>query len=62
MSLLKSASKVSILTLVSRVFGYVRDAVLAATFGAQAELDIFLLAFKIPNFMRRIFAEGAFFI
>lgn len=60
MSLLRSASKVSLLTLVSRVFGYVRDGVFAATFGAQAELDIFLLAFKIPNFMRRIFAEGAF--
>ena len=60
MSLLKSASKVSVLTLVSRIFGYMRDMVFAMSFGAQAELDIFLLAFKIPNFMRRIFAEGAF--
>ena len=60
MSVLKNASKVSMLTLVSRVFGYVRDATFAMMFGAQAELDVFLLAFKIPNLMRRIFAEGAF--
>ena len=60
MSLLKNASKVSVLTLASRVCGYIRDGVFASIFGAQAELDVFLLAFKIPNFMRRIFAEGAF--
>jgi len=60
MSLLRHASKVSSINLLSRVSGFIRDSVFAATFGAGAELDVFLLAFKVPNFLRRIFAEGAF--
>ncbi|MCP3679968.1 MAG: murein biosynthesis integral membrane protein MurJ [Gammaproteobacteria bacterium] len=47
-------------TLLSRLLGFVRDMVLAQLFGADAGLDAFLVAFRIPNFMRRLFAEGAF--
>ena len=60
MSLIKYASKVSALTLLSRLMGFVRDAILAQSFGAKSGFDLFLLAFKVPNMMRRIFAEGAF--
>ena len=48
------------MTLLSRVLGFVRDQVLAIVFGAGATTDVFLVAFKIPNFLRRLFAEGAF--
>lgn len=48
------------MTFVSRVVGFIRDMTLAHLFGASAGIDAFLLAFKIPNFMRRLFAEGAF--
>src|SRR5262245_58973232 len=48
------------MTLVSRILGFVRDAVIAAVFGAGAATDAFFVAFKIPNLMRRLFAEGAF--
>jgi len=58
--LLKSTAIVSGMTLVSRVLGLVRDIVLARLFGADAGMDAFFVAFKIPNFMRRLFAEGAF--
>ncbi|WP_440997276.1 murein biosynthesis integral membrane protein MurJ [Arhodomonas sp. SL1] len=47
-------------TLVSRVLGLVRDVVLGVVFGPSAAMDAFFVAFKIPNFMRRLFAEGAF--
>ena len=47
-------------TLVSRVFGLVRDVVIAAVFGAGAGADTFFVAFRIPNFFRRLFGEGAF--
>lgn len=56
--LLKSSSIVSVLTLLSRVLGLVRDVVVAQYFGTR--IDAFLVAFKIPNFFRRLFAEGAF--
>lgn len=59
-SLIKFASKVSAFTMLSRVIGFVRDTVFAMSFGAKSGFDIFLLAFRIPNMMRRIFAEGAF--
>lgn len=59
-SLLKSTTKVSLMTSISRVAGFLRDVVFAHYFGAGASLDAFLIAFKIPNFMRRLFAEGAF--
>lgn len=48
------------MTLVSRVFGYLRDMVLAVYFGANGATDAFFVAFRIPNFLRRLFAEGAF--
>src|SRR5262249_27237492 len=56
----KSTSLVGALTLVSRVTGLVREMVYAQVFGASALMDAFLVAFKIPNFLRRLFAEGAF--
>ena len=58
--LLKSTTIVSFMTFLSRIVGFLRDMVLAQLFGANAGFDAFLLAFKIPNFMRRLFAEGAF--
>ena len=60
MSLFKSASTVSALTLVSRITGLVRELLVAATFGASAMTDAFNVAFRIPNLFRRLFAEGAF--
>lgn len=59
-SLLKSASIVSLLTLASRVTGLVRDLIMASMFGANALTDAFNVAFRIPNLFRRLFAEGAF--
>ncbi|WP_133126761.1 murein biosynthesis integral membrane protein MurJ [Legionella nagasakiensis] len=59
-SLLRSTSLVSALTFLSRMMGFARDMILANLFGAQAGMDAFFVAFKIPNFMRRLFAEGAF--
>ncbi len=58
--LLKSSGIVSLMTMVSRVFGLVRDMVIAYFFGAGAGADVFFLAFRIPNLFRRLFAEGAF--
>ena len=60
MSLFKSASVVSLLTLVSRVLGLVRELLVASIFGASALTDAFNVAFRIPNLFRRLFAEGAF--
>jgi len=48
------------MTLVSRLFGYLRDAVIAVVFGASGATDAFVVAFRIPNLLRRLFAEGAF--
>jgi putative peptidoglycan lipid II flippase len=58
--LIKSTVIVSAMTSVSRVLGLVRDVVVARYFGAAAGTDAFFVAFKIPNFLRRLFAEGAF--
>ncbi len=58
--LLRSSLVVGIMTMFSRVLGLVRDVVVAFYFGSQAEADAFFVAFKIPNFLRRLFAEGAF--
>ena len=60
MSLFKSASLVSVWTLASRVLGLVRELMVAAIFGASATTDAFNVAFRIPNLLRRLFAEGAF--
>ncbi len=59
-SLLKLASIVSISIFGSRVLGLLRDIVIASTFGAGALTDVFFVAFRIPNLLRRIFAEGSF--
>ncbi|MFC3152172.1 murein biosynthesis integral membrane protein MurJ [Litoribrevibacter euphylliae] len=58
--LLKSSAVVAVMTMLSRVLGLVRDVVVAIFFGASAGADAFFVAFKIPNFFRRLFAEGAF--
>ncbi|HSW23091.1 MAG TPA: murein biosynthesis integral membrane protein MurJ, partial [Burkholderiaceae bacterium] len=60
MNLLKVASTVSVLTLASRVTGLVREALIASAFGASALTDAFNVAWRIPNLLRRLFAEGAF--
>ncbi|CAK9884664.1 MAG: putative lipid II flippase MurJ [Candidatus Erwinia impunctatus] len=60
MNLLKSLAAVSSMTLFSRVLGFVRDAIVARVFGAGMATDAFFVAFKLPNLLRRIFAEGAF--
>ena len=60
MSLFKSASIVSLLTLLSRITGLVRELLIASTFGASALTDAFNVAFRIPNLFRRFFGEGAF--
>ena len=60
MSLFKSASTVSLFTLISRVTGLVRELLIASSFGASAMTDAFNVAFRIPNLFRRLFAEGAF--
>ena len=58
--LLKSTLVVSLMTTLSRVFGLLRDIIIAAMFGPGAGVDAFIVAFRIPNFLRRIFAEGGF--
>ena len=56
----KSAGVVSAFTMLSRVLGLVRDVTIAMVFGATLGADAFFVAFKVPSFMRRLFAEGAF--
>jgi putative peptidoglycan lipid II flippase len=58
--LFRSGMIVSAMTMISRVLGLVRDAVVANLLGANAAADVFLFANRIPNFLRRLFAEGAF--
>src|SRR5471030_2944961 len=60
MNLLRALATVSAMTLVSRILGFVRDAVIARLFGAGLATDAFFVAFRIPNLLRRLFAEGAF--
>ena len=60
MNLFKAAFSVSALTLLSRVTGLVREQIGAAMFGTSAMMDAFQIAFRIPNLLRRLFAEGAF--
>ena len=59
-SLLRGALSFSGMTMVSRVLGLVRDMAINHSFGANAATDAFWVAFRIPNFMRRLFAEGSF--
>src|SRR5262245_5441258 len=58
-SVVRSARTVSLAVLGSRVLGLVREQVLASLFGASREFDAFLTAFRIPNLLRDLFAEGA---
>src|SRR6266853_651250 len=60
MNLLRALVTVSGFTLVSRILGYARDFVIARAFGAGLYTDAFFVAFRIPNLLRRLFAEGAF--
>ena len=60
MNLLKALVTVSGMTLLSRILGFVRDFVIARVFGAGMMTDAFFVAFKLPNLLRRLFAEGAF--
>ncbi|WP_171505608.1 murein biosynthesis integral membrane protein MurJ [Acinetobacter variabilis] len=60
MALWRSTVIVSAMTMLSRVLGLVRDVVLLNVFGAGKDFDTFVVAFRIPNFFRRLFAEGAF--
>lgn len=60
MSLAIRSAIVGGMTLLSRIFGFVRDVLIAYMLGASGVTDAFFVAFKLPNFMRRIFAEGAF--
>ena len=60
MNLLNTLATVSGMTLLSRVLGFVRDAVIAHAFGAGLANDAFVVAFRLPNLLRRLFAEGAF--
>lgn len=59
-SLLRSSLLVGVMTMLSRVLGLARDVVVAGYFGSSMAADAFFVAFKIPNFLRRLFAEGAF--
>ncbi|HEX6004670.1 MAG TPA: murein biosynthesis integral membrane protein MurJ [Burkholderiales bacterium] len=60
MNLLRALAMVSSMTLISRILGFVRDVVIARLFGAGIATDAFFVAFRIPNLLRRLFAEGAF--
>ncbi len=60
MSLVKSTATIGGYTLLSRVLGFVRDVTIASSLGASFLSDAFFVAFKLPNFLRRLFAEGAF--
>jgi putative peptidoglycan lipid II flippase len=60
MNLLRAVATVSSMTLLSRILGFVRDVIIARVFGAGLATDAFFVAFRIPNLLRRLFAEGAF--
>src|SRR3954467_10982069 len=60
MKLLRALLTVSSLTLISRVMGFARDFFIARIFGAGVATDAFFVAFRLPNLLRRLFAEGAF--
>lgn len=60
MNLLRSAAVIGVYTLLSRILGFVRDLLIAATLGAGPIADAFFVAFRLPNLFRRLFAEGAF--
>ena len=59
-TLLKSTFVIGLMTLVSRISGLIRDNIFAQVLGSQMVADVFFVAFRIPNFFRRLFGEGAF--
>ena len=60
MNLLRAIAAIGSMTMVSRVFGFIRDILIAAVLGASTSADCFFVAFRLPNLFRRLFAEGAF--
>ena len=60
MNLLNNIFTVGGFTLLSRIFGFIRDLMMARYLGAGMAMDVFAIAFKLPSFFRRLFAEGAF--
>ncbi|MDD5391331.1 MAG: murein biosynthesis integral membrane protein MurJ [Gallionellaceae bacterium] len=60
MNLLKALATIGSMTLLSRILGFLRDTIIARAFGAGLYTDAFFVAFKLPNLLRRLFAEGAF--
>ena len=60
MNLLKTLVTISGMTMLSRITGLVRELLIARAFGASGFTDAFFVAFRIPNLLRRLFAEGAF--
>ena len=60
MNLLRAAASVSGMTLLSRILGLARESLFASIFAASPAFDAFVVAFRIPNLLRRLFAEGAF--
>ena len=60
MNLLKTLASVGGMTTISRILGFIRDSIIARVFGVGIATDAFFVAFKIPNLLRRISAEGAF--
>ena len=60
MKLIKPFLTISGFTFISKILGFIRDILIAAFVGAGVIADVFFVAFKLPNFFRRIFAEGAF--
>ena len=58
--LLKSTFVIGFMTSISRVFGLIRDVVIGSLFGPGLGVDVFIVSFRIPNFLRRLFAEGGF--
>src|SRR6516164_4985666 len=58
-NLIKSASLISILTIISRIFGYIRDSRIAFLLGAGTAADAYTTAYRIPNMLRRLVGEGA---
>ena len=60
MNLLKTLASISSMTLLSRILGFIRDMMMARIFGASMANEAFVIAYRLPNLLRRMFAEGAF--
>ena len=60
MSIFRNAAVISAMTLLSRITGLIRDILIARVFGVSGDTDAYYVAFRLPNLLRRLFAEGAF--